>query len=74
MYDFYMTVRSVTWGQKGRDALTKAGLRCALLRAYALATRRRDAERAQTVLTQAGVGWQGCFLQRQDGSFMRMER
>lgn len=83
MYDFYMTVRSVTWGQKGRDALANAGLRCALLRApreisagscaYALATRRHDAERAKTVLSQAGVSWQGCYFLRHDGSFARME-
>ena len=83
MYDFYITLRSVTMGQKGRDALNRAGLSCRLLRApreiapegcaYALFLRRRDGDRARTILDQSGVRAAGCFLRRQDGSYVRLE-
>ena len=83
MLDFYFTVRSVTPGQKGRDALARAGLRCRLLRApaaaaprgcaYALAVRRADAARAAAVLDRAGVRVEGRWLRGPDGSFGRAE-
>ena len=83
MLDYYFTVRSVTPGQKGRDALNRAGLRCGLLRApavtaprgcaYALAVRRADASRAAAILDRAGVRTEGRWLRRPDGSFERVE-
>lgn len=84
MYDCYLTVRSVTWGQKGRDALDRAGLRCRLLRApreiapggcaYALSLPQRDGIRAEAVLDRAGVPVAGSWIRRSDGSFARLER
>lgn len=83
MLDCYFTVRSVTPGQKGRDALSRAGLRCRLLRApavtaprgcaYAIAVRQADAARAAGVLDRAGVRTEGRWLRRGDGSFERAE-
>ena len=82
MLDLYYTVRSVTPGQKGRDALTRAGLRCRLFRApsatsergcaYALALRQADGVRAAAVLERAGVRVEGRWLRRPDGSFERV--
>ena len=83
MYSLYLTLRSVTWGQKGKDALTQAGMRPRLLRApreiapggcaYALALPERDAALARQILDRAGVRWVGSFLRRPDGSFVRLE-
>ena len=82
MYDLYLTVRSVTPAQKGRDALSRAGVRCRLLRAprsiapggcaYALALNRREADRAAAGLAGAGVAVEGAWLRREDGSFVRL--
>lgn len=84
MYDCYLTVRSVTRGQKGKDALNRAGIRCSLLRApreiapggcaYALALSERDGARARTLMDRAGIPFTGCWLQRPDGSFVRLDR
>lgn len=84
MFDLYLTVRSVTWGQKGRDALTQAGVRCSLLRAprqiapggcaYALALPERDGFRAVTILERSGVRYVSVYQRRPDGSFVRLER
>lgn len=81
MYDWYYTLRSVTWGQKGRDALRRAGVRCALLRApreiapggcaYALALHREDAGRAAAALARAEVRPEGSWSRLPDGSFGR---
>ncbi len=81
MYDCYFTVRSVTPGQKGRDALLRAGLRCRLLRApaatstqgcaYALAVRQADWPQAAEILNRAGVRMEGRWLRRVDGTFER---
>lgn len=83
MNDLYLTLRSVTPGQKGRDALQKAGIRCSLLRApreiapggcaYALALREQDRSRAQMVLDRSGVRWVSCYRRRADGSFVRTD-
>lgn len=82
MYDVYLTVRSVTRGQEGRDALRRAGLRCALVRApravapggcaYALALRRGDEARALSLLDRAGVRVEGCWISGADGRFERV--
>lgn len=82
MYDLYFTVRSVTPGQKGREALTRAGCPCRLIRApravapngcaYALTLRREDGVRALAVLQKAGVRTEGCYLARADGEFERV--
>ena len=84
MYDCYFTVRSVTWGQKGRDALDRAGLRCRLLRApreiapggcaYAISLPERDGIRARAVLDRAGITVAGSWIRRADGSFARLDR
>lgn len=83
MLDFYMTVRSITWGQKGRDALTRAGLNCHLQRAprviapegcaYALSLPRREGSRGKQILDRANIRVTGCYLRHQDGSFERLE-
>ncbi len=83
MLDYYFTVRSVTPGQKGRDALNRAGIRCRLLRApaaaapqgcaYVLTVRQSDAPAAAAVLDRAGVRVEGRWLRRGDGSFVRAE-
>lgn len=82
MYDLYFTVRSVTPGQKGRDALIRAGYRCSLVRApraiapngcaYALRLRGGDQAGAAEVLIRAGVRAEGCYLIRSDGGFERV--
>ena len=84
MYDYYMTVRSVTWGQKGRETLQRAGIRCRLLRApreiapggcaYALALRAYDEAQARALLDRASVRWVGSYYRHPDGSFERAER
>ena len=83
MNDFYMTVRSVTLGQKGREALARAGIHCRLLRApreiapggcaYALALRGREAHEAVQILDRARVSVVGCWVKRADGNFVRLE-
>ena len=83
MFDYYLTLRSVTPAQKGRDALTRAGLPCRLLRAptattargcaYALALRRRDGGRAEALLDRAGVPVEGRWLRTPAGDFVRAE-
>ena len=82
MYDLYLTVRSVTRGQKGRDALKLAGVSCALVRApreiapegcaYALALGRGQGDRAARVLDRSGVRVEGAYLRLGDGSFGRV--
>ena len=72
MNDLYLTVRSVTRGQKGRELLTRAGIRCALVRApraiapegcaYALTLRRGDAVQAKNLLDRGGVRVEGRWL------------
>lgn len=84
MYDQYITVRSVTWGQKGRDVLHQKGIQCQLLRApreiapggcaYALAMPVKDGAMAQRILDRNGIRWVGSYLRRPDGSFARIER
>ena len=81
MYDLYFTLRSVTAGQRGRDALEREGLRCALQRApreiapsgcaYALAVHAPEERRAMEVLERRGVRTEGRFLRRADG-FVRL--
>ena len=83
MLNYYLTVRSVTQGQKGRDALTRERIRCRLLRAprelgakgcaYALALPWEDGARALRVLDRAGVRVEGRWLRREDGSLGRVE-
>ena len=83
MLNYYLTVRSVTQGQKGRDALAREGVRCRLLRAprelgtkgcaYALALRQEDGGRALRILDRAGVRVEGRWLRRGDGSLGRAE-
>lgn len=81
MYELYMTLRSVTPGQKGRDALRRAGVGCELIRAprdiapggcaYALALRDRDRDRALLTLDRAGLRPEGIYRRGADGSFER---
>ncbi|MBR6119677.1 MAG: DUF3343 domain-containing protein [Oscillospiraceae bacterium] len=81
MYDLYLTLRSVTPGQKGREALRRAGISCELLRApraiapegcaYALALRSRDRDRALEVLERAALRPEGLWLRGGAGSFER---
>ncbi len=81
MYDLYLTMRSVTPGQKGRDVLRRAGIRCELLRAprsiadrgcaYALTLRERDGYRALPVLDRAGLRPEGIYRRSPNGSFER---
>ena len=83
MNDFYLTVRTVPRGQRGREALARAGLRCALVRApraiapggcaYALALRRRDGGRAEALLAGAGVPVEGRWLRTPAGDYARAE-
>ena len=81
MFDLYMTVRSVTRGQKGSDALGRAGIGHRLLRAprsiapggcaYALALARRDGTGAVGVLDRAGVTVEERWLREPGGAFRR---
>ena len=81
MFDLYFTVRSVTPGQKGRDALNHTGIRCRLLRApsaaapngcaYAVAVRQSDGPRAAGILDRAGIRVEGVWRRRPDGSIER---
>jgi len=81
MYDFYLTLRSVTPAQKGREAMRRAGIPCALLRApraiapggcaYALALRSRDRDRALAALERAALRPEGLWLRSGSGSFER---
>lgn len=82
MYDLYLTVRSVTRGQKARELLAGAGIRCRLTRApraiapqgcaYALALRRADGSRAAALLEQAGVSVEGRWLRDPAEGFARV--
>ena len=81
MHDLYLTVRSVTPAQKGRDALLRAGLDCRMLRAprqtapkgcgYALALAVRDGAAALRVLDRAGVRVEGVWRRLPEGGFER---
>ena len=83
MYDIYLTLRSVTRGQKGKGILDRAGIPNALLRAprqiaeggcgYALALRQRDRSRARELLALARLPVEGSFLRSPDGSFTRLQ-
>ncbi|MBO4212045.1 MAG: DUF3343 domain-containing protein [Oscillospiraceae bacterium] len=83
MYNVYLTLRSVTPGQKASVALRRVGLRHQLLRApraiapggcaYALALREGDLNRALRLLEQSNVTVQGIYLHLTDGSFERVE-
>ena len=82
MYELFVTFRSVTYGQKGRDVLTQNGIRCRLQRApreiapsgcaYALALSERDGNLARAILERAGIRSAGSWLRRSDGSFVRL--
>ena len=84
MNEIYFTMRSITRGQKGRDVLRRAGLRCSLLRApgtlgergcaYALTLERRDARRAAALLEENGLRPEGIYFRGPDGSFGRADR
>ena len=82
MFDVFFTLRSVTRGQRGSEALRRAGVESRLLRApreiapegcgYALAVRSRDWVRGLRVLEAAGLGTEGQFRRLRDGGFERL--
>lgn len=81
MYRFYLTVRSVTPGQKGSAALRRGGIAHRLVRApraiapegcaYALTVRGSDLKKAVSLLEGEGVAIRGVYLRQEDGSFGR---
>ena len=81
MYDLYFTLRSVTPGQKGRDALRRAGVSCELIRApraiapggcaYALTLRGRDREAALRALERVSLRPEGVWQRGPDGAYER---
>lgn len=81
MLDLYLTVRSVTPGQKGSEALSRAGIRNRLLRApraiapggcaYALTVSAAHGTRALAVLDRAGVSVSGVWRRDPEGAFAR---
>lgn len=82
MYERYYLQRSVTRGQKAREALNRAGLRNRLLRAprvlspegcgYALAVPETEAARAEALMERAGVPPEAVYRRLTDGSFGRL--
>ena len=81
MLDLYLTVRSVTPAQKGREALRRGGVRCGLLRApsalaqrgcgYALALPAREQSRALSLLEEANVRVESVWRKLPEGGFRR---
>ena len=82
MQNIYLTVRSVTPGQKGREALERAGIRCRLRRApgaiapggcaYALVLPAEAEPEALEIRERAGVRVEGRYLRDPEGSFRRL--
>ncbi|MBQ1372323.1 MAG: DUF3343 domain-containing protein [Oscillospiraceae bacterium] len=82
MYHVYLTLRSVTPGQKASSVLQRFGVRHQLLRApriiasggcaYALVVREGDLNRVLSLLEQSNVAVQGIYLRLTDGSFERV--
>ena len=82
MYERYYLQRSVTRGQKAREALSRAGLKSRLLRApralspggcgYALAVPEAEASRAESLMEGAGVAPEAVYRRLSDGSFRRL--
>ena len=82
MFEGYLIFRSVTGGQRGKAALDRRGLRCALGRsprqlapggcAYALTVRRADLAAAMDILDKERAEPQNVFLRMPDGSYERV--
>lgn len=74
---YYVTFRSVTYGQRGEKLLNKAGFRCTLQRTprwmeeqgcgYALRIWTQDAARAVQLLRENGVPMRRVYIQMPDG-------
>lgn len=82
MYERYYLQRSVTRGQRAREALSRGGLRSRLLRApraispegcgYALAVPEAEAARAEALMEGAGVPPEAVYRRLGEGSFRRL--
>ena len=83
MYDVYLILRSVTYGQIARAALDRANIPGRLIRsprelapsgcAYALLISARDFRYAVQLLKAERIVPTGCFQKMPDGSFVSLE-
>ena len=74
---YYITFRSVTYAQRGEQALQKAGIRCTLLRTpkwmeeqgcgYSLRLWISDPEPALRILTRFQIPMRKTYIQARDG-------
>ncbi len=79
MYDLFFVIRSVTYAQRGRDALSDARIRCSLGRsprsistsgcAYTVATSREDGPAASVVLKSAAIPYSGPYYRSNNGVY-----
>ena len=77
MYVFFITVRSVTFGQRAESVLRKGGISCSLQRTprwmeeqgcgYCLRLRAEDISPAVQLLRTAGVPFRRVYVQLWDG-------
>ncbi len=77
MRTYYITVRSVTYGQRGEKCLRNAGIRCFLQRTprwmeqqgcgYALRVWTEDPEKAVALLRENQIPLRRFYAQRADG-------
>lgn len=76
---YYLTVRSVTYAQRGEQILSRRGIRCTIRRTprfmeeqgcgYCLRLRSTDAGAAVQILADAGVPIRKVYVQRPDGQY-----
>ncbi len=79
MFDLYFVLRSVTFGQRGKELLSKSGIPCRLLRApreiapsgcgYAIVVRREHAVKAAGMFSDNHLPFAGPYLRAKDGTF-----
>ena len=78
MKSYYITVRSVTYAQRGEQLLTRRGIRCVVQRTprwmeeqgcgYCLRVWTMDAGEAVRILEDAGLPIRKVYARRSDGS------
>lgn len=77
MKNYYITVRSVTYAQRGERILTRAGIRCSVQRTpkwmekqgcgYGLRVWTKDIRSAVSMLQEAQLPIRKIYAQREDG-------
>lgn len=83
MESIYVTFRSVTFAQRGEEALRRAGIGCSLQRTprwmeergcgYCLGLRQRDGSAGVQILRKKQVPFRKVYLRRDDGNIQEVE-